>query len=302
MLIFFSIIILSLIFPGIIVRTKSVLSGRKGPSIVQPIYDLIKLFRKGTVYSITTSWIFRFAPVLYFSSAILAALILPIGNKSGIISFEGDFIFFIYLLGLSKFFLIIAALDTGSAFEGMGSSREALYSMLVEPAFFILLASFALLSGNSSFEGLFNTLTFDTSIALFIGILAAYTLFHIALLENSRLPYDDPKTHLELTMIHEVMVLDYSGFDLALIQWTGHIKFVLYSLLVSNFFLKPEMNLGLQFLILFATTVLFAISVGFIESFRARHKLRNNNKAIVILTSIAILVFFGSLLVLKKLF
>ncbi|HOM36622.1 MAG: NADH-quinone oxidoreductase subunit H [Bacteroidales bacterium] len=302
MLIFFSIIILSLIFPGIIVRTKSVLSGRKGPSIVQPIYDLIKLFRKGTVYSITTSWIFRFAPVLYFSSAILAALILPIGNKSGIISFEGDFIFFIYLLGLSKFFLIIAALDTGSAFEGMGSSREALYSMLVEPAFFILLASFALLSGNSSFEGLFNTLTFDTSIALFIGILAAYTLFHIALLENSRLPYDDPKTHLELTMIHEVMVLDYSGFDLALIQWTGHIKFVLYSLLVSNFFLKPEMNLGLQFLIFFATTVLFAISVGFIESFRARHKLRNNNKAIVILTSIAILVFFGSLLVLKKLF
>lgn len=302
MLIFFSIIILSLIFPGIIVRIKSVLSGRKGPSIVQPIYDLIKLFRKGTVYSITTSWIFRFAPVLYFSSAILAALILPIGNKSGIISFEGDFIFFIYLLGLSKFFLIIAALDTGSAFEGMGSSREALYSMLVEPAFFILLASFALLSGNSSFEGLFNTLTFDTSIALFIGILAAYTLFHIALLENSRLPYDDPKTHLELTMIHEVMVLDYSGFDLALIQWTGHIKFVLYSLLVSNFFLKPEMNLGLQFLIFFATTVLFAISVGFIESFRARHKLRNNNKAIVILTSIAILVFFGSLLVLKKLF
>lgn len=302
MLIFFSIIILSLIFPGIIVRTKSVLSGRKGPSIVQPIYDLIKLFRKGTVYSITTSWIFRFAPALYFSSAILAALLLPIGNKSGIISFEGDFIFFIYLLGLSKFFLIIAALDTGSAFEGMGSSREALYSMLVEPAFFILLASFALLSGNSSFEGLFNTLTFDTSIALFIGILAAYTLFHIALLENSRLPYDDPKTHLELTMIHEVMVLDYSGFDLALIQWTGHIKFVLYSLLVSNFFLKPEMNLGLQFLIFFATTVLFAISVGFIESFRARHKLRNNNKAIVILTSIAILVFFGSLLVLKKLF
>lgn len=302
MLPFISIIAFSLLFPGIIIRTKSITSGRKGPSIFQPIYDLIKLFRKDSVYSKTTSWIFRFAPIIYFSSVIMAALMLPLGNNSGIIAFQGDFIFFIYLLAIGKFFMIIAALDTGSAFEGMGASRESLYSMLVEPAFFIILVSFALLSGNTSLSELFHSLTFNSSISLFLGALATYAIFHIALIENSRMPYDDPKTHLELTMIHEVMVLDYSGFDMAMIQWTGHIKFVLYSLLVSNFFITTQFNTLLQFIIYAGITVLFAIAVGFVESFRARHKLRNNNKAMVILIPIAILVFFGSMLIMNKLF
>ena len=200
MMIFALILLLSLIFPGIIARTKSITSGRKGPSVWQPVYDLIKLFKKDAVYSKTTSWIFAWAPVFYFSAVIMAALMLPFGNHCAIISFKGDFIFFIYLLGLGKFFMIVAALDTGSAFEGMGASREALYSMLVEPAFFILLASLAMLSGTTSFETFFYSLTFNSSLAIFIGVLATYLIFHIALLENSRMPYDDPKTHLELTI------------------------------------------------------------------------------------------------------
>jgi len=297
-----AIILLSLVFPGIIVRVKSKTSGRKGPSVWQPVYDLMKLFRKDAVYSKTTSWIFAWAPVMYFASVIMAALMLPLGKHGAVISFQGDFIFFIYLLGLGKFFMIVAALDTGSAFEGMGASREALYSMLVEPAFFILLASFALLSGTTSFETFFHSLTFNSSIAIFIGVLATYLLFHVALLENSRMPYDDPKTHLELTMIHEVMVLDYCGFDLALIQWAGHLKFVLYSLLVTNLFIAPSFPTWLTLLIFVVVTMLFAAAVGFVESFRARHKLRNNNKAIVILIPIAILIFFGSMLIMNKLF
>ncbi|HOU99356.1 MAG TPA: NADH-quinone oxidoreductase subunit H [Bacteroidales bacterium] len=302
MMIFALILLLSLIFPGIIARTKSITSGRKGPSVWQPVYDLIKLFKKDAVYSKTTSWIFAWAPVFYFSAVIMAALMLPFGNHCAIISFKGDFIFFIYLLGLGKFFMIVAALDTGSAFEGMGASREALYSMLVEPAFFILLASLAMLSGTTSFETFFYSLTFNSSLAIFIGVLATYLIFHIALLENSRMPYDDPKTHLELTMIHEVMVLDYCGFDLALIQWAGHLKFIIYSLLVSNLFIASSFPEWLQWLIFVLTTLLFAIAVGFVESFRARHKLRSNNKAIVILIPISILIFFGSMLIMNKLF
>lgn len=301
-MVFAAIILLSLIFPGIIVRVKSRTSGRKGPSIWQPVFDLIKLFTKDAVYSKTTSWIFVWAPIIYFASIIMAALMLPLGKFGSIISFQGDFIFFVYLLGLGKFFMIIAALDTGSAFEGMGASREALYSMLVEPAFFILMASLALLSGTTSFENFFYSLTFNNSIAIFIGVLATYLLFHVALLENSRMPYDDPKTHLELTMIHEVMVLDYCGFDLALIQWAGHLKFVLYSLIVTNLFVASSFPDWLIILLFVAITILFAIAVGFVESFRARHKLRNNNKAIVILIPIAILIFFGSMLIMNKLF
>lgn len=301
-MVFAAIILLSLIFPGIIVRVKSRTSGRKGPSVWQPVYDLLKLFRKDAVYSKTTSWIFVWAPIIYFASIIMAALMLPLGKYGAVISFQGDFIFFVYLLGLGKFFMIIAALDTGSAFEGMGASREALYSMLVEPAFFILLASLALLSGTTSFETFFYSLTFNSSIAIFIGVLATYLLFHVALLENSRMPYDDPKTHLELTMIHEVMVLDYCGFDLALIQWAGHLKFVLYSLIVTNLFVATSFPYWLIILLFVAITILFATAVGFVESFRARHKLRNNNKAIVILIPIAILIFFGSMLIMNKLF
>ncbi|NTW31871.1 MAG: hydrogenase [Bacteroidetes bacterium] len=292
----------SLIFPGIITRVKSIASGRKGPGLFQPIYDIIRLFKKGTIYSTTASFIFKIAPVVYFSTILSAAFLLPFNNMPGLLSFDGDFIAFSYILALGKFLMIIAALDTASAFNGMGASREALYSMLVEPAFFVLMASFAMLTGHTSFYEILSSLYFNSYIAVFTGILAAFNLYQIIMVENSRLPYDDPKTHLELTMIHEVMVLDNSGFDLALISYASSLKFVIYGTLISNFFFTPFMPLYFAILIFFTIQILFAIIIGLAESFRARYKLRNNNKAIVLLTPISILIFLSILMIITKQF
>jgi formate hydrogenlyase subunit 4 len=204
---------------------------------MQPVKDVIRLYRKGSVYSNTTSIIFRIAPPIYFSSVLMACLVVPMGSCKGLISFDGDFIFFAYVLALGKFFSIISAMDTGSSFEGMGASREALYSLFAEPAFFILIGSFALLTGNTSFYNIFSALHLGTSITYTLGVLAAFVLLMIAMIENSRMPVDDPKTHLELTMIHEVMVLDNSGFDLGLIVTAGYIKFAMYGTIIADFFI-----------------------------------------------------------------
>ncbi|MFH0895465.1 MAG: NADH-quinone oxidoreductase subunit H [Bacteroidota bacterium] len=292
----------SLLFPGIIVRVKSIASGRKGPGLMQPMFDILRLFRKGSVYSSTTSFIFKIAPIIYFASVITALLLIPFGSKPGVFSFSGDFIAFSYLLAFGKFFMIIASLDTGSPFEGMGASREALYSLLVEPAFFVIMGSFAMLTGYTSFNEIFNALYFNSYIAIFMGVLAAFNLFQIIMVENSRIPYDDPKTHLELTMIHEVMVLDYSGFDLALIQYASSLKFVMFGTLISNFFFAPELEIYLQILIFLLIQVVFAIVVGLVESFRPRLKMRQNNKAIVLLTPISILIFLSILLIISHLY
>ena len=196
------ILLAAVFFTGVINRTKSILSGRKGPGILQPIKDVIRLFKKGSVYSKTTSFIFQIAPTIYFSSVVMAMLVVPFGQSKGIISFNGDFIFFAYVLALGKFFSIIGAMDTGSSFEGIVASREALYSMFAEPAFFILLGSLALLTGHTSFQEIFAALHLGSSISYALAILAAFVLGMITMIENSRMPIDDPKTHLELTMIH----------------------------------------------------------------------------------------------------
>src|SRR5664279_4345112 len=219
MISFILIILTSLFFAGIIIRIKSIASGRKGPGIFQPVKDVIRLFKKGAVYSNTTSFIFQVAPSIYIASVVMAIMVIPFGQYKGIISFEGDFVFFAYVLALGKFFSIISALDTGSSFEGMGASREALYSMFAEPAFFILMGSFALLTGHTSFVEIFSSLDFGSYITFTLGALATYVFVMIAMIENSRMPIDDPKTHLELTMVHEVMILDNSGFDLGLILY-----------------------------------------------------------------------------------
>ena len=159
------ILVASVFFTGIVIRTKSLASGRKGPGIMQPVFDVIRLFRKGVVYSETTSFVFQIAPTIYFASVIMAMLVVPFGQSAGVLSLEGYFIFFAYVLALGKFFSIIAAMDTGSSFEGMGASREALYSMFAEPAFFILMGSLALLSGHTSFQEIFASLHLGSSIS-----------------------------------------------------------------------------------------------------------------------------------------
>jgi formate hydrogenlyase subunit 4 len=293
------ILLSGIFFTGIIIRTKSIASGRKGPSLVQPVKDVIRLFRKGAVYSETTSIIFRIAPVIYFSSVLMACLVIPFGSYKGIVSFDGDFIFFAYILALGKFFSIISAMDTGSSFEGMGASREALYSMFAEPAFFILIGSFALLTGNTSFYDIFSTLHLGSSITYTLGGLAAFVLIMIAMIENSRMPVDDPKTHLELTMIHEVMILDNSGFDLGLILTAGYLKFAMYGAIIAGFFIA-ELSLIWAVAAFLMIEVLFAVIVGLIESFMARFRMSHNPQFILALSSVSFLIFLGALLVLGK--
>ncbi len=291
----------SLFFPGLIGRTKSLASGRKGPGLWQPLLDITRLLRKGTVYSETTSIIFRMGSSVYLASIISAMLVLPFDAQRGLISFEGDFIFFSYVLAAGKFFMIISALDTGSSFEGMGANREALYSMLVEPAFFILLGALAMLTGHTSFQSIFLAIDFSSNISYMLGLLATYILVQIAMIENSRLPVDDPKTHLELTMIHEVMVLDHSGIDLGMIQYATALKFALYGMLIANFFFAPAFSFAAKTAVYFGVQFIFAIAVGLLESFRARFRMRHNPQFIFTLTSIAMLVFFCVLIIMENL-
>ena len=299
MLSFLFIILAATFFTGIIIRTKSIASGRKGPGIFQPIFDVIRLFKKGAVYSDTSSFVFRIAPTIYFSSVFVAMLVVPFGSSKGFISFNGDFIFFAYVLGLGKFFSIIGAMDTGSSFEGMGASREALYSMFAEPAFFILMGSLALLTGHTSFQEIFSALHIGSYITYALAALATFVLLMIAMIENSRMPIDDPKTHLELTMIHEVMILDNSGFDLGMIFTAGYLKFAIYGALIVNLFIGVfpyEYSIPMFFII----QISIAVIIGLIESFMARFRMGHNAQFIFALTSVSLLIFFGSLLILGK--
>lgn len=293
------IILAATFFTGVINRVKSLASGRKGPGIFQPVKDVVRLFKKGVVYSETTSFVFRIAPTIYFASVVMAMLVVPFGQSKGVVSFEGDFIFFAYVLALGKFFNIISAMDTGSSFEGMGASREALYSMFAEPAFFILMGSLALLTGHTSFQEIFAALHIGSYISYALAILGTFVLMMVSMVENSRMPIDDPKTHLELTMVHEVMILDNSGFDLGLILSAGYLKFALYGALVVNLFIgvfQYQYSIPMFFII----QVVLASGVGLIESFMARFRMSHNAQFIFVLTSVSLLIFFGVLLILGK--
>lgn len=301
MISFLLILIAAIFFVGIIVKIKARIAARKMPSILQPVYDVIRLFKKGAIYSTTTSIIFRIAPIVYFSSVLLAVFFIPVGSQNAILSFEGDFVFFAYLLGLGKFMMIIAAMDTGSGFEGMGANREALYSMLVEPAFFILAGSLALFTNNISFHNLFLHLNLDTNLSYIIGFAAIFVLVYIAMVENSRMPVDDPKTHLELTMVHEVMILDNSGFDLALTHIATWLKFAIYGSLISNFIIHFSWNWYWQFLAFFGIQFTFAVTVGMMEAFKARNKMEKNPQWIIMLSAISVVVFLTALIITQKL-
>ncbi len=300
MISFLLILISAIFFVGVITKVKAKIAARKMPSVFQPVYDIIRLFKKGAIYSPVTSIIFKIAPIIYFSSVLLATFFIPIGSQKAILSFEGDFVFFAYLLGIGKFMMIVAAMDTGSGFEGMGANREALYSMLVEPAFFILAGSVALFTNNISFNDLFLNLNLDSNLSYIIGIAAIYVLVYIAMVENSRMPVDDPKTHLELTMVHEVMVLDNSGFDLALIHIATWLKFAIYGSLISNFIIHSIWSWYWQIIIFFVIQFGFAITVGMLEAFRARNKMEKNPQWIIMLSAISVVVFLTALIITQK--
>jgi len=290
----------ALLIIGIISKVKAKIVARKMPLFFQPLFDVVRLFKKGAVYSNTTSIIFKIAPLLYFASVLTALLFIPIGSFKGILSFQGDFVFFAYLLGIGKFITIIAAMDTGSPFEGMGANREALYSMLVEPAFFVFMGSMALFTNNISFHDLYLHLNMNSNLSDVISITAVFVFVYIAMIENSRMPVDDPKTHLELTMVHEVMVLDNSGFDLALIHIATWLKFSIFGALVSNFIISSTWSLAIQLVTFFIIQICFALLVGILEVFRARNKMDKNPQWIITLSAIAIVMFLTTLILTQK--
>ena len=288
------------LLPGIITKTKAVMAGRKGPPVLQLYRDLGKLLGKGAVYSMTTTWIFRAAPIVTLAAALCAGLLAPLVGPASPIGFVGDVVLFAYLLGLGRFFTMAAALDTGSSFEGMGASREAAFSALAEPTLFLVLAILCIPAGSPSFAAAWAALPWQTWIAAHPPLLAAaVALFVVLLAENSRIPVDDPNTHLELTMIHEVMVLDHGGPDLAFILYGGAIKLFLFaSLLVHILVPVPAGLAGLPVLLLGLAAV--AVVVGIVESITARIRLVRVPQflvgaSVVAVLGLLILVFRGTL-------
>ena len=275
---------------GVIKKTKAFFAGRKGVSIWQPLWDFLRLMKKDAVYSKTTSWVFKLAPVISFATIIFAALFVPLAGGKAIINIQFAFIIFAYILGFGKFFSLIASLDTGSSFEGMGASREACFSTIVEPAFFITMASIAALSQNYSFESFKMVLENAGVYGYLILILAAVTLFIMLLIEGCRVPVDDPTTHLELTMIHEVMILDNSGVDLGFITWGAAIKMFLFEALIASLIIPA--GLGCLYSILAFLAVVFVLSViiGVVESSMARFRMTHVFEFIFVMSITALLI------------
>jgi formate hydrogenlyase subunit 4 len=272
-------LLLALIFAPLLVaiinRTKAIVAGRIGQPLLQPYYDVWKLLRKGAVYSRTTTWVFRAGPVVGLSAMLVVLTFLPFGGTPALLAFPGDLILFAYLLGLVRFFTVIAALDTGSSFEGMGASREVTFSALAEPTLFLGLAAVARHTGTFSLSSMFLGVTPESWMQIGPAlVLLAVAFLVVFLTENARIPVDDPTTHLELTMIHEVMVLDHGGPDFAFILYGSALKlWLLGALLVGILVPVRSGALWVDMAAAAAGMVGLAVVVGLIESSMARLRL-----------------------------
>ena len=268
-------LLLSPLLLGVINRVKAWFGGRRGQPLLQSYFDISRLLRKGAVYSPTTSWLFRAGPVVTLAALLTLLAITPAAGQGALLSFGGDIVLFCALLATARFFTLLAALDTGSSFEGMGASREALYGALAEPALYLALGALARQTGETSLTAGLDVLSrrhwadVDPVIAL-----VAISMLGVFLIENCRIPVDDPNTHLELTMIHEAMVLDHGGPDLAFIQYAATLRLwvlgsVLAGIVVPAAFRMAWLNLALGI----AAILVLAAVVGVIESVIARLRL-----------------------------
>jgi len=299
LVVFLAAFALAPLFMGVILKVKAYFGGKQGPPWLIKYYTLIKLLRKGSVYSTSTSFVFKTGPTVSFVTAIMLLLFFPFAGLPPVLSFHGDVIILFYLLALGRFFTVLAALDTASPFEGMGAAREVFFSALAEATIFIVLALFYRLNGSLSFAEYFVDAPvvnlWSESAALILLVLIA--LFIVLLTENSRVPVDDPATHLELTMIHEVMILDHSGPDLALIEMGAFCKMLFYASFVAC--LLYPFHMGYSFVNVFIFGIVLALiyaGVGLVESITARYKMDMIPN--FILTSFA-LVFFATILTME---
>ena len=263
------------LLPGVINRTKAFFAGRRGPPLLQAYFDLWKLFRKGAVYSRTATWVFRAGPVVNFACLLAALALVPLGRVPSLVSFEGDLVALAYLLGLGRFSTVAAALDAGSSFEGMGASREVQFAVFAEPALLIGLGALARHAQTLSLAPMYAGLSAGSwAGALPTGVLLGAGLFVLFLAENCRIPVDDPNTHLELTMIHEVMVLDHGSVDFGFVLWGSALKlWVLGALWVGLLLPKASGRPSADLAIGVGGMLGLAVATGVAESVTARVRL-----------------------------
>ena len=283
---------------GVIGKTKAAFAGRVGAPFLQPYFDILRLLQKGSVFSTTTTWVFRAGPIVALATTLAAALLVPFGAHPSPVSFNGDMILYAYLFALGRFFTMAAALDTGSSFEGMGSAREATYSCLAEPTLFFALITLSRLSGSYSLSGMLGGVSYSVwlnsgaALLLLVG-----GMFIVLLSENCRIPFDDPNTHLELTMIHEVMVLDHSGPAFAIIQYAAALKlYVLGAFFVRLALPIASGNSLIDWGIFMLSMLFLAAVIGIVESVMARLRLVRVPQLLVAAT---ILAAFSTLLVIR---
>lgn len=290
------------LLPGVVTKTKALFAGRVGPPVLQPYFDLARLLRKQMVISRTTGWMFLAGPVVTLVATLAASLLLPlgeVGDRTAPIHFAGDFILFVSLLAMGRFFTAAAALDTGSSFEGMGAAREISFACLAEPALFLGLLALVKITGSLETSGLLGARAVEgwvTAAPTMVMLVAG--LFIVALAENCRIPFDDPNTHLELTMIHEVMVLDHSGPALGVIEYGAAIKLFLFGAIVVR--LAAPVSTGNPFLdwgAFLVAMLVFAIWVGVIESVMARLRLAHLPNLLI---GAGVLTGFGFVLLLVR--
>jgi formate hydrogenlyase subunit 4 len=286
-----ALLLLAPLLPGIINRVKAWVAGRRGPPLLQLYFDLAKLWRKGVVLSTAVSPAHVIGPAVAWIAVIGAALLLPVGPAGASLSFRGDALVFVYLLAFARFCIALAALDTGSAFEGMGVAREVSYAVLAEAAIITALLTLCVQTGSVSLS---------TMLAPSAGAGAALLaggLFGVLLAENCRVPFDDPATHLELTMIHEVMVLDHSGPPLAAILHGASLKLLLFAVLLSETILPlGKLSVVQAVGALAASVILIAVLIGLVESLLARLAFR---RVPLLLTTSFILCLFALLVAWK---
>lgn len=258
-------LLLAPLLPGIINRVKSWVAGRRGPPVLQLYYDLARLWKKGVVMSTLASPAFVLLPAVAWVALLAAAMLMPLGPAGAGLSFRGDVVLMLYLLGLGRFCTAWAAMETGSAFEGMGAVREVSYAVLAEAAMVAAMLSLSVQT---------HSVTLATMLSPTAGagaVLLAAGLFIVLLAENCRVPFDDPNTHLELTMIHEVMVLDHSGPPFAVILHGASMKLLFFAVLLTQAVL-PMGKLGAvsSAFVLAVGVFVVTVSVGFVESLMAR--------------------------------
>ncbi len=273
-----------LLAPGLVgfVRwLKARLQNRRGAPVWMPYFELLKLFRKEAIVSPNASWLFRFAPYVVFTSAIAVTLLIPLISVPLLFDSIGDLLLVVYLLLVGTFFLSLAGLDPGTAFGGMGASREMTVAAIAEPTIALAIFSLAIGAGSTNLSHIVIGTLNDPGVSISPGhMLAFVALFIVMLAETGRLPVDNPSTHLELTMIHEAMILEYSGRYLALVEWASWLKLLIFFSLLSNLFipwglaavLTPS-ALVIAIVTLILKLVFFAVVVAVLETRIAKLRL-----------------------------